>query len=79
MLLAQLPVSLGSPQCTDQDSLWELPSSGCGAVLMLGTCCTAVRVCGLKAKVLCRVLLQSLAGHSDRQQGTVAMLLDFVR
>lgn len=46
---------------------------------MLGTCCTAVRVCGLKAKVLCRVLLQSLAGHSDRQQGTVAMLLDFVR
>lgn len=46
---------------------------------MLGTHCTAVRVCGLKAKVLCRALLQSLAGHSNRQQGTVAMLLGFVR
>lgn len=46
---------------------------------MLGICCAAVRVCGLKAEVLCRVMLQSLAGHSDRQQGTVAMLLGFVR
>lgn len=37
-----------------------------------------MRLRGLKAEVLCRALLQSLAGHSKRQQSTVAVLLGFV-